>query len=295
MGAYQSRPRGRWCFAVLVPSCPELAPYLATNLRLPLFEKRPQAFLALGRHAARGDRVGGDGIASSAGARQTSRDQRLRGGDRSGAAVETRRRTRSTVASSSAAGTTACTSPISSRARRRSARRSGTARARPTGRSSPATNGEMTAGTDPELDLGEPEDRVLRGDDDVADGGEAGAAAERGAVHAADRAARGSRRSRRTSRDVASRRGGSRSRCRRPSSPSTRRRRRRRTPCRRPASDDDAHAVGSLGDRVAPPSRRARAITRSLNALRTSGRLSVRCSTAPSRRESDTGKSYDHA
>ena len=39
---------------------------------------------------------------------------------------------------------------------------------------------------DPELGLGEPEHRVVLGDDDVADGREPGAAAERGAVNTAD-------------------------------------------------------------------------------------------------------------
>ena len=99
------------------------------------------------------------------------------------------------------------------RAPPRSARRSGTARARPTGRSSRATNGEMTAGRMPELHLGEPEHRVLVGDDDVADGGEAGAAAERRAVHAADERHGQRCRAREHPRQRASRRAGSRRPC----------------------------------------------------------------------------------
>ena len=72
------------------------------------------------------------------------------------------------------------------RARRRTATRSGTARARPRRRSCASTYGEITAGRMPSFTSRETEHRILGGDDDVADRGEPDAAAERGAVDAAD-------------------------------------------------------------------------------------------------------------
>ena len=96
------------------------------------------------------------------------------------------RRSASTAASSSAAGTTAWTRPIS--------------RARAAANRAPVRNSSRAADTpilreherrdhrrqDAELHLGEAEHRVVGGDDDVADRGEAGAAAERRAVDPAD-------------------------------------------------------------------------------------------------------------
>ena len=128
-----------------------------------------------------------------------------------------------------------------------------------------------------------PRHRRFVSDDDVADGGQAGAAAERRAVNAARPAAAAADRSRQTSATSPSRRAGSRLRCSRivfdihatsapaqnvlpaPASTTTRSRRRARRAHERP-----------------PPTRSARAMTCSLNALRTSGRLRTRCSTGPS-------------
>ena len=97
------------------------------------------------------------------------------------------------------------------RARRRSARRSGTARARPTRRSSRSTNGEITAGRMPSFTSVKPNTRVLGGDDDVADRGQAGAAAERRALDAADQRHRQRVERARTSAPGPRRRAGSRS------------------------------------------------------------------------------------
>ena len=94
--------------------------------------------------------------------------------------------TRRTSSSSSPGSTTACTRPIS-RARSAENARSGEeqlARGRLADLGDDV--GRDDRRHDAEPDLGESEDGVARGDHDVADGGQAGTAAERGAVHAAD-------------------------------------------------------------------------------------------------------------
>ena len=48
------------------------------------------------------------------------------------------------------------------------------------------TNGAITGGNQAKPNLGEPEDRLLGRDDDVANRDQSGPAAERGAVHATD-------------------------------------------------------------------------------------------------------------
>ena len=179
-----------------------------------------------GLRATRGARAMrlGRQVATSRGCRPaTSRDQRFgRGDGASGADVSSslhvlRRPSRS----SSAAGTTAWTRPIS--------------RARAAENRAPVRNSSRAADSadlrdderrdhrrqDAELHLGEPEHRVLGGDDDVADRGEAGAAAERGAVDAADQRHR--QRVERLEHRAPSpaRRGRSRRACSRPSSTST--------------------------------------------------------------------------
>ena len=62
----------------------------------------------------------------------------------------------------------------------------------------------MTAGRMPSFTSVNAEHRVLGGDDDVADGGQADAAAERRAVHPADERNRQRVERARTSRDIAS-------------------------------------------------------------------------------------------
>ena len=141
-----------------------------------------------------------------------------------------------------------------------------------------STNGEMTAGRMPSFTSVNPNMRVLLGDDDVADGGEAGAAAERRAVDAADERHRQVVERGEHARASPSRRAGSPPRCSR--------------------TVFDIHVeVGARAERLAGageddgahvsvPRARSRAaqavssaITSSLNALRTSGRFRVRCST----------------
>ena len=133
----------------------------------------------------------------------------------------------------------------------------------------------------PQLHLGEPERGVLRGDDDVADGGEAGAAAHRGAVHASDDGHRQAVDRAKHAAPAPVRRGGSLRPNRRPSAPSTRRRRPRRTPCPRPTARP--RAVRRLLAAICAAQSAISPIMSALNALRTSGRLRVRYSTAPSR------------
>ena len=259
---------------------------LRPTLGLAFFEKRAQPLLAFGRHAARGDAAAViarrivDGAPAT-----TSRDQRLGRGDRLRARRQHLvRRSASTAASSSAAGTTSWTRPIS-RARaaekRAPVRNSSRAADRPIFASA---NGEITAGRMPSFASVNPNSASLVGDDDVADRGQAGAAAERGAVNAADDAASAARRSPRTSATSPWRRARSRLRCRRRSSPSTRRRRRRRTSCPAPAMTT-TRTSRVLRRRASPrPRRSARRSTCFVEGVADvrAGSASMR-STAPSR------------
>ena len=133
-----------------------------------------------------------------------------------------------------------------------------------------------------ELHFGEAEDGLLFGDHDVADGRETGAAAERRAVDAADERERAGVSSATNMRaSAAASRMFSLVRVVDGLRPSTRCRRRRRTTLPAPASDDDPH--GRRCSRTRAAQCVSSAISSSLNALRTSGRLSVRRSTGPSR------------
>ena len=130
----------------------------------------------------------------------------------------------------------------------------------------------------PSLRLGEAEHRVVVGDDDVADRGQPGAAAERGAVDAADDArpaacsARGSIAVvRRASACVLLARVAGHPR--HPGGVGAGAER----PCRRPPRTTTRSA--GVGGRARRPTRCSSAMTASLKALRTSGRLSVRYST----------------
>ncbi len=161
------------------------------------------------------------------------------------------------------------------RARRRESRAAQAQLAR--GRLRPilrTTYGEIIAGRMPSVDLREAEHGVFGGDDDVADGRQPAAAAERRAVDAADERARAasrapgtSPRARPASREVLVARVADhlrhplhvRAGARRPS----------------PRPDEHDRAHGAVGGHVRGPLGQARAISSSLNALRTSGRLSV--------------------
>ena len=125
---------------------------------------------------------------------------------------------------------------------------------------------------DAQLHFGEPERRVVRGDDDVADRGEADAAAERRAVDAADRPASAACRARSSIRARSSASAGSPPGCRRSPSTSRRGRRRRRTPCRRRRARRRARCDRRRRSALQAVSA---AMNSSSNAFRTSGRLSV--------------------
>ena len=144
-------------------------------------------FLAFRRRAARGDRLGARAShVGRAAAATTSAMSCLGGRDRFGRAREellrTARPRRPDPPAARPRGRARSRAPAR-REKRSPVRNSSRAADRPIFAS---TNGEITAGMMPEPDLGEPEHGVLVGDDDVADGGEPGAAAERGAMDAAD-------------------------------------------------------------------------------------------------------------
>ena len=252
---------------------------------LPLLEERPHAFLALGRHspAARSPRRVSD-VASVGRRRADLGDQLLGGGDRAGRGREDLVDIRGDGRVELVVGTTACTSPIASRARGSESRagQEQLARGRPSDLRDHERRDDRRDHAQP--DLGETEHRVVRGDDDVADRGKAGPTAERGAVDAADDR-HGQRSSAWNIRAIslasshvlivackpAMRRhpleigAGAEGRA------GARRERRART---EPSHDTEfAHQVSS-------------AIISSLNALRTSGRLSTSRSIGPSRRMS---------
>ena len=176
--------------------------------RAPLLEERAHAFLAFRRDALPRRSSPRSGSATSAGGRPaTCAISRFARGDgarrgRQQLAARSRRSSRSR----SASAPTACTRPIS---RARAARESRAGQEQLARRRHADLRDDERRDhrrQDAELHLGEAEHRVVGGHDDVADGGEAGAAAERGAVDAADRAAPAACRARRTSRPSRGRR-----------------------------------------------------------------------------------------
>ena len=142
------------------------------------------------------------------------------------------------------------------------------------------TYGEMTAGMMPELHFAQREHAVVGGDDDVADRHQADAAAKCRARGRAPRPAWAAYPAARACARGLRRRSGSRGACRQSPSTSTPGRRRSRTPCPAPAMTT-ARSVASAAARAAAAVRSA--IIPSSKAFRTSGRLSVRRRTGPSR------------
>ena len=160
------------------------------------------------------------------------------------------------------------------RAPRRSARRSETARGRPSGRSSRARTARSPPGSVPSLTSVKPNIVVVGGDDDVADRDEPGAAAERRAVDAADHRHRQRDRARGTS---APSRMASSTFCSwlnagHPA-PSTSRSAPAQNVGPAPARTTSAHRA--VAARPNSPTSVSSAIIPSLKALRTSGRLST--------------------
>ena len=171
-----------------------------------LFEERPQPVLSFGRHALRGDGLGGDRHRARGRRPHTSGISAFAAATPSGAADRSSLTYCSTAASSSRGGDDRVDEPDLSGARAAGKRM-------PVRNSSRAADGPIFAQherrdhrrQDAELGLGEAEDCASSAHDDVADGGETGAAAERGAVDAADRRQPAACRSRGTSRAIRAR------------------------------------------------------------------------------------------
>ena len=150
-------------------------------------EKCPQALLTFGRHALRGDGFGRDGHVRVAGERPHTSDQRLRRRDcRSATRSGTSSTYRCNGCSSSWRGDDGVdeTDLLRPGGREPHAGQEQLARRRRTDLGEDVWRDDR--GQNAEFGLGESKHRGVVGDGDVADRGQPGTAAERGAVNAAD-------------------------------------------------------------------------------------------------------------